>query len=203
MGAWNSRPTGVGVYTEKPFVHITHIHTDHKKTEVGATRENTVVVLLQHTPQNPKRLNRETFRRHTNSYMQMFCVDGLATRCAQLCSIHSVYDTTVHTYLWGPAVTDLISLSYAVPTHGITDSRSGLIEETSIQVTILETSIQVRYTAICPLSWSRKTRESSHDTTTSTLVRAVTPYHWKKQRQVCTSVTNHTLYSIHHFGTQQ
>ncbi len=27
--------TGVGVYTEKPFVHITHIHTDHKIIKNG------------------------------------------------------------------------------------------------------------------------------------------------------------------------
>ncbi len=33
--------TGVGIYTEKPFVHITHTHTDHriKKTGVGAYTE--------------------------------------------------------------------------------------------------------------------------------------------------------------------
>ncbi len=47
--------TGVCVYTEKPFVRITHIHTDHrviKKTgwaltwRWALTRENTVVMNL-------------------------------------------------------------------------------------------------------------------------------------------------------------
>ncbi len=35
----HGQQTGVGVYTEKPFVHITHIHTDHQKTGVGAYME--------------------------------------------------------------------------------------------------------------------------------------------------------------------
>ncbi len=31
----HGQKTGVGVYTEKPFVRITHIHTDHRIIENG------------------------------------------------------------------------------------------------------------------------------------------------------------------------
>ncbi len=42
---FTGQKTGVGIYTEKPFVRITHIHTDHriiKKRRWALTRENTV-----------------------------------------------------------------------------------------------------------------------------------------------------------------
>ncbi len=42
---FTGQKTGVGVYTEKPYVHITHIHTDHRVIKNGGwalTRENTL-----------------------------------------------------------------------------------------------------------------------------------------------------------------
>ncbi len=51
---FTGQKTGVGVYTEKPFVRITHIHTDHKIIKKrgwaltrrrALTRENTVYTL--------------------------------------------------------------------------------------------------------------------------------------------------------------